>query len=147
MTEQLQGRRGEPFRMVVEEGKIHEFAVATKSTHPDHHRDYDPVSPATFLMSMVFWQRPEHSVWAGIDRNWERVLHGEQEFVFFGPPPRARTELTGQARIERVYTKQGRRGGTMTFYDVVTEFRSADGTLVAQATATSLETSKPPSAE
>jgi hypothetical protein len=147
MGQELVGRTGEPFRMVVEEGKIREFARATKSSHPDHVRDVDPVSPVTFLMSAAFWQGPESSAWAGIERNYARILHGEQEFVFHGPPPRAGTELVGVQRIANVYEKQGKRGGTMTFTDVVTEFRDLDGELVAEVTLTSIETSQPPSGE
>ena len=144
-TESLQGRQGAPFRMVVEEGKVHEFARATKSSDSEHLQDGDPVSPVTFLMSMAFWQKPENSVWAGIGRNWARILHGEQEFTFFGEPPRAGSELVGQSRIERVYTKEGRRGGEMTFYEVVTDFSDSGGRLVARSTLTSIETSQPAS--
>jgi hypothetical protein len=144
MSESLEGRQGEPFRMVVELGKIREFARATKSTNPE----YDgapgdtPVCPGTFLISSVFWQTPESNPWAGIERNYERILHGEQEFIFHGEPPRAGTVLTGQTRIDRVYTKEGKRGGTMTFTEQVTEFRDADGNLVAESRGTSIETSQ-----
>jgi hypothetical protein len=138
------GQSGAPFRMVVEEGKVREFATATKSSHPEHHRDGDPVSPVTFLMAARFWQTPESDAWGETERNYERILHGEQEFVFHGPPPRAGTELVGTQRIDKVYEKEGRRGGTMTFTEVVTEFRDTAGNLVAEVRATSIETSRPP---
>ena len=50
--------------------------------------------------------------------------------------------LTGVARIDRVYEKQGKRGGTMVFTEVVTEFRDAGGRLVAESRSTLIETSK-----
>jgi hypothetical protein len=74
----------------------------------------------------------------GFDRR--RLLHGEQEYVFHGPPPRAGQTLTARDRIESRYEKPGRRGGTMRFAVVVTEYRADDGTLVAEARATYIET-------
>lgn len=140
----LEGRTGEPFTMVVELGKIREFARATKSRHPAYGGSPGgtPVSPATFLASSAFWVTPASNPWAGVEMNWERILHGEQEYTFHGEPPRAGTVLTGVSRIDRVYEKEGKRGGTMVFTDVVTEFRDASGRLVAESRGTMIETSK-----
>jgi MaoC dehydratase-like protein len=142
--ESIEGRAGEPFTMVVELGKVREFARATKSRNPayDGAPGERPVSPATFLMSSAFWSGPASDPWHGVDRNFERLLHGEQEFVFHGEPPRAGDVLTGQSRIDRVYTKQGKRGGEMRFTETVTEYRDASGRLVAEARGTSIETSQ-----
>lgn len=145
MEQCLEGQTGQPFTMMVELGKIREFARATKSANPAYLSDPDPVSPATFLASSMFWQGPEHSPYA--PRDWARVLHGEQEFVFPGPPPRAGTVLTGQARIDRVYEKEGRRGGTMTFTEVIVEYRDDSGTTVALSRGTLIETRQAPSGE
>jgi hypothetical protein len=141
----LEGRTGEPFTMVVELGKVREFARATKSRHPAYEGGPGdtPVAPATFLASSAFWTTPASSPWAGMEMNWERVLHGEQEYVFHGEPPSAGTVLTGVSRIDRVYEKEGKRGGTMVFTDSVTEFRDAGGRLVAEARSTIIETSRP----
>jgi acyl dehydratase len=134
-------RSGEPFRVVVEEGKVHEFARATRSSLPDHLRAEDPVSPVTFLTSAQLWMQPENSAWRGVTRNFSNILHGEQEFVFYGPPPAARTELTALQYIANVYEKAGRRGGRMTFTEVVTKFwHSSPDSPVAEATAVSIET-------
>jgi acyl dehydratase len=134
-------RRGEPFRVVVEEGKIHEFARATRSSLPAHLRDQDPVSPVTFLTSAQLWMRPENSAWRGVTRNFANILHGEQQFIFYGPPPSARTELTALQYIGNVYEKAGRRGGRMTFTEVITKFwDSSPDSPVAEATAVSIET-------
>jgi hypothetical protein len=146
MDASLEGRTGKPFRMVVEEGKVREFARAVKSSNPAYLAPEHPpeTSPVTFLASAVFWQRPESSPWSGVKMNWPRILHGEQEFVFHGPPPAAGTVLTGTARIERVYEKQGKRGGTMSFAETVTDFRDEAGNLVAQSRSTLIETSQAP---
>jgi hydroxyacyl-ACP dehydratase HTD2-like protein with hotdog domain len=70
-----------------------------------------------------------------------RGLHAEQEFVFHGPPPRAGDRLVGTSRIAEIYEKTGRKGGTMTFVVMVTEFRDPDGRLVAESRLTGVETS------
>jgi hypothetical protein len=140
----LEGRTAAPFTMVVELGKVREFARATKSDNPDYLNDPGdhPVSPGTFLMSAAFWQKPENSPLNGVALNWHRVLHGEQEFVFHGAPPKAGDVLTGVSRIDRVYEKAGKRGGTMSFAETVTEFRNAAGALVAESRGTLIETSQ-----
>ncbi len=117
----------EPFRMVIEEGKVHEFARATASACAGHLRSVDPVSPVTFLASHRLWTAERHSAWRGIARDFRYLLHGEEEFIFHGPPPVAGTELTGRQVIERQYDKRGRRGGTMVFTDLVTRFWTAGG--------------------
>jgi hypothetical protein len=132
----------EPFRMTVEAGKVREFALAVRSSDPDH-LGAQPVSAPTFLQSSTWWQRPENSPWAGVERDYSRLLHGSQEFVFHGEPPAAGAVLEGVSRIERTYTKAGKRGGEMTFTDVVTEYRDAGtGRLVAESWNTSIETSQ-----
>jgi hypothetical protein len=146
-SESLAGWVGEPFVMHVELGKIREFAKATGSSDPAYLDDPDPVVPPTFFATAAFWQGPEHTPWAERPRNVGRMLHGEQEFVFHGEPPRAGTVLTGRARIDKVYQKEGRRGGAMTFAETVIDFRDAAGTLVAESRGTSIETSRPPSVD
>jgi len=113
----------EPFRMVVEEGKIREFARATRSRSAEHLRPRDPVSPVTFLACCALWMGEENSAWRGVTRDFANILHGEQEFSFHGPPPAAGTELIGLQSIDRTYEKTGARGGAMTFTEVVTRFR------------------------
>jgi hypothetical protein len=146
MDETLEGRTGEPFTMIVELGKLREFARATKSKNPAYQGEVGdrPVVPATFLMASSFWQtEPKHSALSGAKLNWSRILHGSQEFTFYGPPPRAGDVLTGRDRVDKVYEKPGKRGGTMTFIERVTEFRSEHGDVVAESRWTLIETSKP----
>ncbi len=49
--------------------------------------------------------------------------------------------------MEDIYEKEGRRGGILTFAVMITEFRDADGTLVAEAKLTGVETAKAPGEE
>jgi hypothetical protein len=93
-------------------------------------------------MTSAFWLTPDNDPGVG-RQDRARVLHGEQEFVFHGPPPRAGTVLTGQRRISDVYVKTGKRGGEMSFMDVVTEYRDETGRLVAESRSTTIETGKP----
>ena len=56
----------------------------------------------------------------------------------------AGTELTAESRIDRIYEKEGKRGGTMTFVELVTEYRDGSGAVVAEARSTIIETSQAP---
>ena len=138
------GTTGESFDMAVERGKIREFARATKSQNPEYLDDPAPVSPPTFLVTSAFWSPPGGARWGALKLDMRRVLDGGREFVFHGPPPKAGTTLTSQARVEDIYEKEGKRGGTMTFVVTVQEFRDEAGNLVAEMRSTAIETGKPP---
>ena len=143
----LIGTEGKPFRMVVERGKIREFAAATKAAHREYFDAEEPVAPPTFLASALHWEEPESSPFFNVDFDMARVLHGEQEYVFFGEPPRAGSSLKVASRIENVYERQGRRGGTLSFIVTVTDFFDDTGTLVAQSRSTVVQTETAPSPE
>ena len=138
------GETGEPFGFTVERGKIREFARATKSENAEYLDDPIPVSPATFLVSSVFWAPPGAARWGKLKLDMRRVLDGGREFTFHGPPPEAGTNLTAQTRVDKIYEKEGKRGGTMTFVETVQEFRDEGGNLVAEMRSTAIETGKPP---
>ena len=141
------GTEGAPFRMDIERGKIREFALATGSTDPAYLEAERPVIPPTFLTTTFFWQTGESDPWPAVELDQRRGLHAEQEYTFFGPPPRAGTRLTCRSRITDVYTKTGRRGGELTFAVMVTDFHDETGRLVAQAKLTGVETARPPQEE
>jgi hypothetical protein len=143
------GADGAPFELDVERGKIREFARATRSQNPLYFEGEHPVSPPTFLTTMFFWQEdaPGSNPWHLVKMDPQRGMHAEQEYVFHGPPPRAGTRLYCRSRISEIYEKEGRRGGTLTFAVMVTEFRDAAGKLVAEARMTGVETQKPPERE
>jgi hypothetical protein len=147
--ERAVGAEGHPFAMDIERGKIREFARATLSSNPAYMAEERPVCPPTFLTTVFFWEEqvPGSNPWQFVKLDPKRGMHAEQEYVFHGPPPRAGTRLVCRSRIERVFHKEGRRGGKLTFAVMVTEFRDATtGALVAEARMTGVETEKPPEA-
>jgi hypothetical protein len=134
------GLSDEPSTIPIERGKIREFARACQSTNPAYVEDPVPVAPPTFLTTVNFWSTGTTSPLAQLGIDLRRLLHGGQEYVFHGPPPRAGTELTFQTRVDKIYEKEGKRGGTMTFVETVTEFRDPAGAVVAEARSTAIET-------
>ena len=133
------GTRGTEYEMVVERGKIAEFAAAMQSQNPAY-AGPGAIAPPTFLISGSLWAPDGAAVDVGFDRR--RLLHGEQEFIFHGPPPRAGQVLTVSDQIVDRYEKPGKRGGVMRFAVVVTEYRGEDGALVAEARRTLIETAQ-----
>lgn len=128
---------GHPWEVVVERGKIAEFAEAMLSEEPAY-RGPLAIIPPTFLTTAARWAPPGARVNVGFDR--KRLLHGEQEYTFYGELPAAGDVLTAQERIVERFSKPGKRGGTMRFATVVTEYRDTAGALVAEAKATFIET-------
>jgi len=131
------GTVGTPWEMIVERGKIREFAKAMQSNNPAYDGP-DAVIPPTFLITAGQWAPPGVRLDIGFDRR--RLLHGEQEYIFHGPLPRAGDRLTAQERVLERFEKPGKRGGVMRFAVVATEFRTPTGELVAEARATFIET-------
>jgi hypothetical protein len=140
------GKEGAEFDLEVERGKITEFARAVKATDAAYFRREAPSSPPTFLTSMFFWEELVEGAnpWHLVKMSQERGMHAEQEYVFHGPPPVAGTKLRCRSKIESMYEKAGKRGGTMTFAVMVTEFHDESGRLVAEARMTGVETERPP---
>ena len=141
------GHRSPTFVMTIERGKIREFARATGSSSPAYLEAEDAVVEPTFLTSVAFWQPPEAAaLYKDLDMDGRRLLHGEQEYVFLGVPPRAGARLHVTTEVEEIYEKEGKRGGTMTFVVTRTDFIGDDGAVVAQARATAIETGRAPTA-
>ena len=139
------GLEGPAFDMTIERGKVREFARATQSRHDEYLLEPQPPIPPTFLTTVSFWQPPEAAeLWAKLDIDGRRLLHGEQEYEFFWQVPRAGTALTARTSVEEIYEKEGKRGGTMTFVVTVTDFHNTEGDLVARARSTAIETAKAP---
>ncbi len=133
-----------PYEVPIERGKIREFAAATGSRNPAYDGP-DAVIPPTFLTTAGnFWSTAEDR--AAIDLGFElaRVLHGEEEFEFFGPPPRAGQTLSVTHRQGERWEKEGKRGGTMRFAKLIAEYRDEHGTLVAEQRTTVIETAQAP---
>jgi hypothetical protein len=139
------GREGAPFVMEVERGKIRELARAVQATH-ESYASATPTIPPTFLTTTFFWEEwvDGANPWRAVNMDQRRGMHAEQEYIFHGPPPRAGTRLHCRSRIAEIYEKQGKRGGTLTFAVMVTEFRDDEGHLVAEARMTGVETERAP---
>jgi hypothetical protein len=139
MNDDSVGRASPPFEMLVELGKVREFATAVAAPGPLPTSGETPSVHPTFLCTQEAWhdESADPIRMTGFDAT--RGLHAEQEFVFHGPPPRVGSHLTCTTRIENVFRKAGRRGGEMTFMVAVTEFRDQSGELVAESRKTSVE--------
>jgi hypothetical protein len=131
------GATGTEYEVLVERGKISEFAAAMQSENPAY-QGPEAIVPPTFLTSAARWAPEGGRIETGFER--ARLLHGEQEYVFHGPPPRSGDTLIARERLVDRYAKAGKRGGEMRFAVVTTEFRSPAGDLVAEARATYIET-------
>lgn len=141
------GKTGKPFTMPIEWGKVREFARAIKDADPVY---FDPEVarqqcggipiPPTFLQTSAFWQGPDSS--PPLSYDLRRILHGEQEFEFFGSIM-VGDVLTGVSRLADIQEKEGSRGGKMTLMIVETEYRNQRGEKVAMARAVLIETGQP----
>jgi len=138
------GRKGEPVAMHVERGKIREFARAIKDDDPlyvdEAHAGREAggiMPPITFLQTVSHWDDGRGR--ARIPFDLKRVLHGEQEYEFLAPI-HAGDVLTAVSTVVDIYEKPGKRGGSMNFAVTETEYRNQQGTLVARARATTIET-------
>jgi hypothetical protein len=135
------------YEFPIDYSKVREFARAVKTEHPAH-QGTDPVIPPTMLTSARWiWEPGEQPGFADLDFDRARILHGEEEYIFHGPPPRAGQVLTCQTRVTDRYEKPGKRGGHMRFGTIVTEFRDETGRLVAEQYSTIVETARPPKTE
>jgi acyl dehydratase len=141
------------FRLPVDPDKVSEFAVAVGEDNPIYHDPTvarqlglpGPVAPPTFTVTQILQiPRAEREQRLGANLDYERVLHGEQEFVYKRLPLAGET-LTGVMRISKDFEKEGKRGGTMRFVTYETTFTDADGVEVLSAYYTLIQTAKDPS--
>jgi hypothetical protein len=140
------------FDLPVERGKVREFALAVGEDNPvflqpDEARRHgfpDILAPPTFSVTQI-WQVPreEREARLGANLDYERVLHGEQEFVYRRLPV-AGEVLKGRMRISKDFTKEGRRGGSMRFVTYESIFTDVDGEEVLTAYYTLIQTAKDP---
>lgn len=128
------------YEMPLDRSKVREFARAVQS-RSEAHRGPDPIIPPTMLTSArLLWEPQDQAGIPQLGFDMRRILHGEEEYVFHGPPPRAGTTLTVETRVVDRYERPGKRGGTMRFGVVVNEFRDEAGTLVAEQRRVIIET-------
>jgi hypothetical protein len=130
--------------------KIQDFVVAVNEDNPVF-SDADTArlagfpnipAPPTFTVTQIFEvPRDDRESRLGANLNYERVLHGEQEFIYKRLPVAGET-LKGKMRIAKDFTKEGRRGGQMRFVTYETRFEDDSGDEVLTALYTLIETSK-----
>ena len=69
-------------------------------------------------------------------------LHAEQHYVYH-LPVKAGDQLSAETKPGKTWTKEGRRGGKLTFGEAVTEYRNQQGELVVTATSVGVKTERP----
>src|SRR5260370_32547403 len=82
----------------IEEGKVREFARSLHSSSAAHEGP-DAVIPATLLTTGLLWWAPEPNAYDALGFVQARMLHGEEEVVFHGAPPRVGVTLFGSCEL------------------------------------------------
>ena len=150
----------------VEAGHIMRFAAAIGDANPiyrdaAHARATEPgavIAPPTYAMVSTHFDPDVSRPLPG--RPWRgsgaeptgtpdgagtgdsaRGLHAEQRFVYHRPV-RAGETLTVRRRPGETWTKEGRRGGALSFQEQISEFCDAEGNVAITATMVSVITSR-----
>ena len=124
------------FEFPVERGKIMEFAKAVCDPNPVYKdRDYarglgfpDAPAPVTFPLAFAHYMPSDNFVLEATQKlgmNVATSVHGETEIIYHRVVCAGET-LRGEARIGRIFEKEGRRGGKMTFVEMEVEFFGED---------------------
>ena len=129
--------------MVVERGKIMEFARAILDENPAYFGEDAPV-PLTFTMAGAHWPTSGSgggAQLANLGLDLRLVLHAGQEYEYLGEI-KAGDTLTSRSVISDVSEKEGKRGGTMTFITSEATFTNQRGEDVLKARTILVQTSK-----
>ena len=138
------------FDLTVELGHVQEFARAVGEDNPvffdaeaaEQQGFPNVVAPPTFTTTQILQvPRDQRERQLGANLDYERVLHGEQEFLYNRLPVAGET-LKGRMRISKDFTKEGKRGGTMRFVTYESVFTDEAGDEVLTARYTLIETAK-----
>jgi acyl dehydratase len=138
------------FDLPIDADRVADFAVAVGDDNPAYFDRQAALelgfperpAPPTFTVTQIRTvprEDREERLGAGLD--YERVLHGEQEFHFTRLPVVGET-LKGEMRISKDSSKEGRRGGSMRFVTYESIFTDAGGDEVVRAYYTLIETSR-----
>ena len=128
------------FEFPIERGKIKEFAKAICNPDPAYtDRKYarekgypDVVMPVTFPVTFSHHMPSDNFVLETTEKlgmNVATSVHGETEIINYRQVF-AGEELRGEIGIGRIYEKQGKRGGVMTFVEMETKYFDRDNELV-----------------
>ena len=138
------------FDLPVELEHVQVFARAVGEDNPvffdaevaEQHGFPNVVAPPTFTTTQILQvPREERERRLGANLDYERVLHGEQEFIYKRLPVAGET-LKGRMRISKDFTKEGKRGGSMRFVTYESVFTDEAGDEVLTAFYTLIETAK-----
>ncbi len=114
-----------PFNYTVERGKVREFLLAIGDERADNLGD-DPPLPPTFATVFAFWGGLNlEAALKEVGIEIWNVLHAEQGYEYLAPI-HVGDVVTGQLRIEDIYTKGG-RSGQLEFVDLVLEYTNQHG--------------------
>jgi acyl dehydratase len=130
----------------VERGKVREFARAL------HHEDavhldpeaareagFDAVAaPLTYGAVAMHWRDRDAAI-EDLGFDFKRLLHGGTAWTYERPLV-AGDELTCRRRVGDVKRRDGKRGGSMTFVTVETEFLDGSGEVVLRQEDTLIQT-------
>jgi len=147
-------------RFPVEGGHIMMFARAIGDLDPAYHgamTGAPAIAPPTFVWAADHYD-PDSAVrpkpgepWVGSGSTPSGTggpepsdlgLHAEQRFEYHRPV-REGDVLSAVDRPGRIWTKEGRRGGVLTFAERVTEYRDQDGEPVVTSTLVTVRTARP----
>lgn len=131
----------------IERGKIHEFANSILDDNPLYH-DLNAakaaglpsvVAPPTFSSAAAFFPAKGAGAApiAGLDMRF--ALHGGQELVF-ERPIFAGDVLSAEPGETKHYEREGKRGGSMKFWETETIYRDAEGKIVLRVRNTLIQT-------
>lgn len=95
------------------------------------------------MTARLIWEPLGESVLDLVGFDLSRMLHGEEEYLFYGEPPKAGDALYVSTLVADRWERDGKRSGRMRFALVVNQFRSPDGRLVAEQRTTMIETAPP----
>lgn len=141
------GKRLGTVRFPIDRSKLMELARALGDEDPVWHDpeaaraagfDGVPVPPTVTVLADHWRPGGALAMVEALDLDLARVLHGEAEWELLRPL-RAGDELTADQRLERVTTREGKRGGTMRLLAVLTEFSDAGGEVVVRRRDTIIE--------
>lgn len=140
MGTEKEGLELPPISFAVERGKIKEFVRAIGDPNPIYvdpeaaraagYRDV--IAPPTFGVCAAAWGGPDFETLCRLlEVNPLMVLHGEQEFEYFGEINPG-DELLGRTRVTKVLRKKG-RSGAMNFFFLETVYENQRGEKVLVA--------------
>jgi hypothetical protein len=133
--------------MPIERGKIREYATATAAARPAYTDDPKAPVPPTFLATVVFWMPIGETVRApevlracaeaGVQADLGSLLSLEQEYIYYGPPPRAGETMRTAERLSDSGVKRTRAGHAMVVIRFTVSFHDERGELRAECLYTS----------